>query len=137
MLPSILLSIMRQPRECWHPFTMLTMVVHLCRQRQSRDNDEAAMKMLSSIRRVESTPNVEAAAIARSSRGGGGPWMSFTRKRRPRTDRKLSRSRLVCLQLPCLGNALAPSPPGITVKGARGRVSCSCSYAVLSVPHSL
>ena len=49
-----------------------------------------ALQMLSEMRRTESSPNVEAEALKRS-KGGGGPWMSFTRQRRtpkPRSAKK-------------------------------------------------
>lgn len=49
--------------------------------RQEADMDQALL-MLSEMRRTESTPNVEAEALKRN-KGGGGPWMSFTRQRRP------------------------------------------------------
>lgn len=41
-----------------------------------------ALEMLAELRRTESSPNVEAEALKRS-KGGGGPWLSFTRQRRP------------------------------------------------------
>lgn len=41
-----------------------------------------ALEMLADLRRTESSPNVEAEALKRN-KGGGGPWMSFTRQRRP------------------------------------------------------
>lgn len=51
---------------------------------------DQAMQMLAELRRTESTPNVEAEALKRN-KGGGGPWMSFTRQRRtpkPRSAKK-------------------------------------------------
>ncbi|DBB03850.1 hypothetical protein WJX77_000741 [Trebouxia sp. C0004] len=48
----------------------------------SQADMDQAMQMLAELRRTESTPNVEAEALKRS-KGGGGPWMSFTRQRRP------------------------------------------------------
>lgn len=47
---------------------------------QEADMDQALL-MLAEMRRTESTPNVEAEALKRN-KGGGGPWMSFTRQRR-------------------------------------------------------
>ncbi len=48
----------------------------------SQEDMNQAMQMLAEMRRTESTPNVEAEALKRN-KGGGGPWMSFTRQRRP------------------------------------------------------
>lgn len=53
------------------------------KQTDSKEEDmDQALQMLSELRRTESTPNVEAEALKRN-KGGGGPWMSFTRQRRP------------------------------------------------------
>ena len=53
------------------------------KQMDSKEEDmDQALQMLSELRRTESTPNVEAEALKRN-KGGGGPWMSFTRHRRP------------------------------------------------------
>ena len=57
---------------------------------ESQEDMQQAMQMLAELRRTESTPNVEAEALKRS-KGGGGPWMSFTRQRRtpkPRSAKK-------------------------------------------------
>ena len=53
------------------------------KQMDCKEEDmDQALQMLSELRRTESTPNVEAEALKRN-KGGGGPWMSFTRQRRP------------------------------------------------------
>ena len=53
------------------------------KQMDSQEEDmDQALQMLSELRRTESTPNVEAEALKRN-KGNGGPWMSFTRQRRP------------------------------------------------------
>ena len=52
------------------------------KQEEAQQDMEQALQMLSELRRTESTPNVEAEALKRN-KGGGGPWMSFTRQRRP------------------------------------------------------
>ncbi|KAA6424603.1 MAG: sec14 cytosolic factor [Trebouxia sp. A1-2] len=57
---------------------------------ESEEDMDQAMQMLAELRRTESTPNVEAEALKRN-KGGGGPWMSFTRQRRtpkPRSAKK-------------------------------------------------
>lgn len=57
---------------------------------ESEEDMNQAMQMLAELRRTESTPNVEAEALKRN-KGGGGPWMSFTRQRRapkPRSAKK-------------------------------------------------
>ncbi|KAL0031783.1 hypothetical protein WJX79_007279 [Trebouxia sp. C0005] len=60
---------------------------------ESEEDMDQAMQMLAELRRTESTPNVEAEALKRN-KGGGGPWMSFTRQRRtpkPRSAKKEAR----------------------------------------------
>ena len=61
-----------------------TVVPCECRRKpeESQQAVEQAMQMLAELRRTESSPNVEAEALKRN-KGGGGPWMSFTRQRRP------------------------------------------------------
>ena len=56
------------------------------RKRESQEDMNQAMQMLAEMRRTESSPNVEAEALKRN-KGGGGPWMSFTRQRRPHKPR--------------------------------------------------
>lgn len=57
-----------------------------CRQHRkekaAQEDMDKALQMLAEMRRTESSPNVEAEALKRN-KGGGGPWMSFTRQRRP------------------------------------------------------
>ena len=61
------------------------------KQIDSKEEDmDQALQMLSELRRTESTPNVEAEALKRN-KGGGGPWMSFTRQRRPPKPRPAKR----------------------------------------------
>ena len=52
------------------------------KQLDAQQDMDQALLMLAELRRTESTPNVEAEALKRN-KGGGGPWMSFTRQRRP------------------------------------------------------
>ena len=52
----------------------------------AQEDMDQALQMLAELRRTESTPNVEAEALKRN-KGGGGPWMSFTRQRRPAKPR--------------------------------------------------
>ena len=70
------------------PEVMLLVCSH--KRVESEEDMHQAMQMLAELRRTESTPNVEAEALKRN-KGGGGPWMSFTRQRRapkPRSAKK-------------------------------------------------
>ena len=73
---------------CWsvlltfHLFPEVMLLVCSHKRVDSQEDMDQAMQMLAEMRRTESTPNVEAEALKRN-KGMGGPWMSFTRQRRP------------------------------------------------------
>eukprot|EP00891_Asterochloris_glomerata_P002496 jgi/Astpho2/2496/Aster-x0537 len=68
-------------------------VAHIAARQQSNLGNKA-LEMLADMRRINSTPNVEQAAIEQTARTGGGPWMSFTRQRRkPHEPRESGRRR--------------------------------------------
>ena len=89
--------------------------------RQQEDMDQA-LQMLSELRRTESTPNVEAEALKRN-KGGGGPWMSFTRQRRPPKPRPATRGG---------ASPRRGSPLATVVSGLAPTVPLSCHWPMHS-----
>lgn len=90
------------------------------KQVESQEADmNQALLMLAEMRRTESTPNVEAEALKRN-KGGGGPWMSFTRQRRPPKPRSAKRGGAS----PRRGSPLATVASG------------ECPYRIDATPHN-
>ena len=100
-----------------------------CRQQRkekaAQEDMDKALQMLAEMRRTESSPNVEAEALKRN-KGGGGPWMSFTRQRRPPkprtakkgagTPRKGSPLATVTSGDVCLQSGASPDAAGFVVR---------------------
>lgn len=85
----------------------------------AQEDMDQALQMLAELRRTESTPNVEAEAL-KQNKGGGGPWMSFTRQRRPAKSRSAK-------QDGSPGGARRGSPLSTVISG-KCHSSIECKY---------
>ena len=102
---------------------------HHRKDKAAQEDLDKAMQMLSELRRTESSPNVEAEALKRN-KGGGGPWLSFSRQRKPpkpRTAKKGPASSRMGSPLAtvtsgdiCLQSGAAPNAAGFIVRANNG-----------------